>query len=173
VYARGAIKQTIFRDDADRLLYLRLLEQTCRRAEWLCLSYCLMGTHMHLLIETPRPNLGWGMQRLHGMFGRAFNMRHGQCGHAFEARYNAKLVTTDAQIWMTVAYIARNPVEAGLCSSPEAWPWSSHAAIASGKHPSWLRVRRLLDYFKSMGGDPLTRYLELVAASSERHLNAA
>ena len=43
-----------------------------------------MDNHMHLLIETPQPNLGEGMQRLHGDFGRGFNRRHARSGHVFQ-----------------------------------------------------------------------------------------
>ena len=55
-------------------------------------------------------------------------------------------------------YIARNPVEAGLCSRPEAWPWSSHAADRPSDTPSWLDDRRLLSYFAQDGGDALRAY---------------
>ncbi len=56
-------------------------------------------------------------------------------------------------------YIAYNPVRAGLCSSPEEWPWSSYRATAGletqprflndallreacGNGPRWQRVYR-------------------------------
>ncbi len=68
VYSRGAAKQPIFIDDLDRRRYLSLLARVTHRMGWRCLTYCLMGNHMHLLIETPQPNLGRGMQRLHGTY---------------------------------------------------------------------------------------------------------
>ena len=43
-----------------------MLRKTVGMTGWMCLSYCLMGNHMHLLIETREPNLGDGMHRLHG-----------------------------------------------------------------------------------------------------------
>jgi len=104
------------------------------------------------------------MQRLHGTYGQAFNRRHAAAGHVFDRRFNSKSVLTDPQLWLTAAYIARNPVEAGLCSAPEAWPWSSHAAIVVANTPTWLDDRRLLSYFAQDGGDALRTYLEFVAA---------
>ena len=130
---------------------------------WRCLTYCLMSNHMHLLVETPEPNLGSGMQRLHGGYAFAFNRRHGRSGHLFERRYEAVPVTTDEQLWSTVRYIAHNPVEAGMCATPEDWPWSSHASIVDGSAPPWLDVPRLLAYVAAAnGGDPRSRYVELV-----------
>lgn len=123
-----------------------------------------MGNHMHLLIETPETNLGQGMQRLHGAYGQAFNRRHEASGHVFDGRFKSVSITTDPQLWVTAAYIARNPVAAGLCSTPAAWAWSSHAAVVNASYPAWLDVPRLLAYFAPVGGDPLQRYLEFVAA---------
>jgi putative transposase len=164
VSARGAVKQTIFHDAVDRERYLDIFARVIRKMSWRCLAYCLMGNHMHLLIETPEPNLGRGMQRLHGTYGQAFNGRHGGSGHVFGRRFHSKVMENDPQLWVTIGYILRNPVKAGLCSTPEAWPWSSHGALAQNVTPPCVDVPRLYSCFESMGGDPRERYLEFVAA---------
>src|SRR5262245_9626283 len=91
-----------------------------------------MNNHVHLLLETREPNLGAGMKRLHGSYVQRFHARHGSSGHLFQGRYGAKCITTDEQLWTAAAYIAMNPVEAGLCRRPDAWPWSSHSMVLSG-----------------------------------------
>jgi hypothetical protein len=65
---------------------------------------------------------------------------------------------------VTAAYIARNPVEAGLCRTATDWPWGSHAAILGRRPPLWLARTRLLSYFEASGGDPRTNYLDMVEA---------
>ena len=109
-----------------------------------------MDNHVHLLLETPQTNLGAGMQRLHGVYAQTHNKRHGRSGHVFQGRFGANRVTTDAQLWVTARYIARNPVEAGLCARPEEWQWSSHASILANAAPPWLDRERL-----RKGSDPL------------------
>lgn len=168
VYARGAVKQTIFADNRDRRKYLETLWRVIGQTSWRCLGYCLMGTHMHLLIETPTPNLAKGMQRLQGAYAHAFNRRHAKAGHVFGARYGATLIKNDPHLWVTVSYIDRNPVEAGFCKTPAGWPWGSHAAIAAGVTPPCVDVPRLLSFFSAMGGDPRERYLQYVAAEPKR-----
>ena len=74
---------------------------------------------MHLIIETPKPNLSDGMQRFHGDYAQLFNRRHTRSGHLFQRRYEAVGIEDDAQLWTTVRYIVNNPVEAGLCDTPE------------------------------------------------------
>ena len=162
VSARGNRKDSLFLDERDRRLYLRLLEHAVSRYEWLCLCYCLMGNHIHLLIETPRPNLGMGMQWMHGHYGAHLSRRLERPGHAFQGRYDAKRVKDDAQMWQTVQYVARNPVKAGLCAEPGEWEWSSHRGMVDGTTPAWVARGRLLEYFEGLGGVPAERYAALV-----------
>jgi hypothetical protein len=56
----------------------------------------------------------------------------------------------------------RGEFEAGLCSTPEAWEWSSHAAILNGDAPAFLARTRLYSLVGADGGDPHARYVELV-----------
>ena len=166
VYARGNNRALVFLDDTDLERYLLLLGSVVLDRGWRCLGYCLMPNHVHLLVETPKPNLARGMQVLHGDYGWSFNRRHERCGHVFQGRYGAVLVKTDAQLWTVVRYIARNPVAAGLCSEPEGWRWSSHAAVIGDVPRGWLDVPRLLTLLSGAGGDPRRRYAELTATSA-------
>jgi REP element-mobilizing transposase RayT len=165
VYARGNNKSDIFVDAFDREVYLHLLGQTVLRQRWRCLAYCLMPNHVHLLIETPQPNLADGMQRLHGPYAQGFNKRHARSGHLFQGRYGSVAVTDDVQLATTVGYIATNPVAAGFVAEPEAWPWSSHRALAGvDRPPPWLASARLAEVMAgAFGGDGAKRYAELVA----------
>ena len=47
--------------------------------------------------------------------------------------------------WSQTRYIARNPVEAGLCAAEHEWPWSSHGMLAAGRAPAWLDAQRAKD----------------------------
>jgi putative transposase len=161
VYARGNRQQRIFLDDRDRLTYLRLLGAVVADQAWRCLMYCLMENHVHLVIETPEPNLGVGMQCLHGTYARRFNDRHDHSGHLFQGRYGAKVIRSDSQLWATVRYVAINPVVANLCASADRWRWSS----CSGRRPPWLDHARLLQYLAAAGGDPRRRYDELIGTT--------
>jgi hypothetical protein len=102
------------------------------------------------------------MQALHGWYAQGFNKRYGRTGHVFEGRFGSVPVTTDEQLWTTTAYIALNPVTAGLCPRPELWPWSSHRATLAGIHPAWLDAARLCSYFGGLGADPRQRYAAFV-----------
>lgn len=128
--ARGNDRQDVFQDKRDRKLFLAVLEHSVERYGWLCHSYCLMDNHYHLLVETPKPNLSIGMRQLNGLYARRFNIRHGRCGHVFQARFRSIVVQRDSHLLRTARYIVLNPVRAGVCTHPEQWTWSSYRALA-------------------------------------------
>ena len=162
VWARGTRREPIFVDDEDRRDYLSLLGDETIDRGWSCLAFCLMTNHVHLLIETPEPNLGVGMGRMHGLYARKFNRKHQHTGHLFEQRYGSKLAEASADALYFASYIALNPVKAGLCALPEDWRWSSHAATAGlSVPPDWLAVGRLLEVCAL---DEREQYLHIVEA---------
>jgi putative transposase len=148
VTANAARRLLLFTDRADRETFIRILAIATSKADWLCHSYCLMGTHFHLLLETPEPNIAYGMQRLNWLYSRSFNQRHGLRGHCFEGRYEAELVQSERHFLNTARYIARNPVEAGLCESPLGWEWSSYrATLGLVEPPDFLYTQAVLSSF--------------------------
>jgi putative transposase len=163
VYARGNDGCAVFRDDVDRERYLALIDATVRLTRWRCLTYCLMTNHVHLLVETPEPNLGKGMHGLHSEYARRFNKRYDRTGHLFGDRFGSVHVRDDTQLWTVMAYIAVNPVDAGMCARPEDWLWSSHRSILDGSIPRWLAVDRLLELLGGWGGNPRDAYVRHVA----------
>jgi putative transposase len=126
VTTRSAGPITMFRDDDDRTFFSMLLIRTLVRAKWVCRGFCLMSTHYHLLLEVPANTLQRGMQHLNGNYGRGFNLRHDRSGHLAGARYYAVRVESDGHMLTLLRYMARNPVEAGLCAKPSDWYWSSY-----------------------------------------------
>src|SRR3954453_11952661 len=149
VFARGNDKRPIYEDDTDRQTYLQILGSVVRHREWHCLAYCLMDNHLHLLVQTPHGDLSAGMQRAHAGYAQWFNRRHARVGHLFQGRYGTALQRSERQVRMTAAYIAKNPVESGLCRRAADWKWGSFATYFAAAAPDWLSADRMLSYFGS------------------------
>jgi REP element-mobilizing transposase RayT len=149
-YAHAVGRELLFVDEEDFEMYLRLAGDVVEEFGWICLSYCLMGNHMHLMVQTPEPNLGRGMQRLHGAYATRFNRRHERGGHRFNGRYGSKRIKTDEQLWAVARYISMNPVEAKFCETAGQWPWSSHGPMLAGTTPAFLAADQLLWYFGTL-----------------------
>jgi REP-associated tyrosine transposase len=146
--ARAVTRRALFRDVCDWQSFEAIVARTVARHRWSCLSYCFMTTHYHLLVRTPEADLSAGMQRLNGAYGRTFNLRHGETGHVFEARFDSELVETEEYLLEVIRYIALNPVRAGACLRPEEWRWSSfRSAVGLTRAPDFLDLRALLATF--------------------------
>jgi len=135
ITSRGNDKKTIFRDDADRETFLKILAFVNKRYHWLCHAYCLMDNHYHILIETPDGNLSLGMRQLNGVYTQARNKRHNKTGHLFQGRYKAILIQKDTHLLEVCRYVVLNPVRAKMVEKPEDWRWSSYRATAGKEQP--------------------------------------
>jgi putative transposase len=57
-------REALFEDEEDRERLLQTLTQACQKTGWQVHAYCLMGNHFHMLIETPRLNMGTSLRTL-------------------------------------------------------------------------------------------------------------
>ncbi|MEJ5167241.1 MAG: transposase, partial [Thermoanaerobaculia bacterium] len=125
ITSRGNAKEKIFLDDKDYYLFLKCLDLTSKRYNFLIYSFCLMPNHYHLLLETPEGNLSKIMRQLNGVYTQKFNKKYGRVGHIFQGRYKAILVEKERYLLELIRYINLNPVRAGLAEDPLEWKWSS------------------------------------------------
>lgn len=157
VMARGNRREAIFRNDKDRQLFVKTLDETCARTGWRVHAWVLMSNHYHLLVETPEANLAGGMQWLQNTYTRRFNTSHRAWGRLFGDRYKAVLVEGTGGYYYErlVDYIHLNPVRAKLVRPRRGqslldYKWSSVAqghALAGTKRPKWLATERVLEAF--------------------------
>jgi REP element-mobilizing transposase RayT len=165
VTARGDRRDSIFRSDSDRLVWLSILGETCERFNFVIRSYCQMTNHYHLLLETREGELARGMRQLNGNYSRYFNRTHGLVGHVFQGRYKAILCQTEPYLLELARYIELNPVRARVVAFPVEWPWSSYrATIGLADSPRWQGSEPVLMRFGSNRSDAQQTYKEFVAA---------
>jgi REP element-mobilizing transposase RayT len=138
VFVRGNARSAIAVDALDQERALDLLERTASRFELGCHAWCFLPNHAHLLVTSRLGNLSRAMHWLGTCSACSFNRRHERSGHLFQGRFGSKLVGDDAYLLELARYLPLNPVRAGLCSAPEAWPWSSYAATAGLRPAPWF-----------------------------------
>ena len=132
VLQRGNRRQRIFFGDDDRRAYLRLLAAACARHGTICLAWCLMDNHVHLiLVPTGADGLRAPLASAHTAYSQRINRARGLSGHLFQGRF-ASYPMDDAHLMVAARYIENNPVAAGLVGRAEAWPWSSARAHVDG-----------------------------------------
>jgi putative transposase len=162
VIVRGNERKPVFRDDADRELYLRRLGHYRERFEFRLIAYCLMTNHVHLALETGEVPLSRILHGLQSSYTQAFNRRHHRSGHLFQGRYKALLVDADRYFLALLRYIHCNPLEARLAERAEDFSWSSDRFYRRGRAPAWFDLDRGYFLMGARRGSEARGYRELM-----------
>lgn len=160
---RGNNRGAMFRDEGDRIIFMRYLEEALDSCGCDLHAYVLMGNHVHLLATAQvRGGISELMQELGRKFARVFNLRWGRTGTLFEGRFRSSLVDSEAYLFTCMAYIELNPVRARMVDAPGDYPWSSFRSNSSGRPGAPLVPHRL---YAGLGRSPAERacaYREMV-----------
>jgi putative transposase len=145
LYNRGNNFDAIFRNREDYLRFLRLVRKyLVNEEESSVLAYCLMPNHYHLLVHLLDPHLSSSMQRLGLAYTKVFNAKYGRVGRVFQSPFHAIHVGEERYLSALIAYIHRNPADAGLVRDPVDWEYSSYRDYA-GLRDGTLVDRSVLD----------------------------
>lgn len=135
VILRGINRQKIFFDEEDYEYFIDLLKRYREISCYEIYAYCLMGNHIHLLIRTGKEPLDKIFRRIGASFVYWYNLKYQRAGHLFQDRFKSEAVEDDRYFLTVLCYILRNPVKAGICSSPEDYPYSSIKMLTEGDPP--------------------------------------
>jgi len=166
VIARGNERREIFRDDADRQLYLDRVRHYQEKFGFKLYAYCLLTNHLHLALETGQVPLSRIMLGIQGSYTQAFNRRHRRAGHLFQGRYKAFLVQKDRYLIALVRYIHENPIKAKIVGRASEYLWSSDPYYRKGEGPDWLDVDFVLGTLGPRRGVAVRSYRTLVGGES-------
>lgn len=153
VTVRGNNRRDIFGDDQDRRRFLERLEEGAEEFGVRVFAFCLMRNHVHLVVETPRGNLGAFMHKLQTAYTMYFNRRRRLSGHLMQGRYGAKLVEGDDYLLALARYVHLNPVFVGaMLRKPleerarllREYAWSSYRSYLGKREWSFVQTGPLL-----------------------------
>ena len=131
IIIRGVNKETIFIDDEDRVIFLRLLKYYKTELNCKIYSYCLMSNHVHLLVEDKNLKVGQLMKNITCVYAGEFNKKYNRIGHLFQDRYKSQNVEDKSYLVCLIRYIHRNPERARICKTEE-YKWSSYNEVIYG-----------------------------------------
>ena len=138
IYNRGIARRTIFEQREDYRQFLSEVGRAVRRGEIEVHAYCLMSTHYHLLVRSPRGVISDAMHRIQLSYSRWFNRSRRRDGTLVRSRYGSKRVRGLTYRRILVRYIDANPRSARLVRLPSRYPWGSAQHYARPSKPPWL-----------------------------------
>ena len=149
VTQRGNRRQRIFMQDDDYALYRDWLAQACRSNGVEVWSYCLMPSHVHLiLVPSDETGLSRAVGETHRRYSGYINARLRVTGHLFQGRFGC-VAMDESHLMAAFRYVALNPVKEKLAATAGAWPWSSTPAHLRREDDGLVTVRPLLDRVES------------------------
>lgn len=125
VVLRGISRQLLFEGTEEFEQFIDIVARYRDAMGFSVLAWCLMGNHVHLLIQDHDGVLSQAMKRICITFAQAHNRRTGHVGHVFQDRFHSKPIGSDAQLLACVRYIHDNPQKAGICDRAN-YRWSSY-----------------------------------------------
>lgn len=126
VMLRGINKQLIFEEEEDCEKYLQVLELCQEKGTFKLKAYCLMGNHLHLLIQEENESLEQIFKRIGVRYVYWYNIKYNRTGHLFQDRFKSEPVDDDSYFLTVLRYIHQNPMKAGMCEEGLQYKWSSY-----------------------------------------------
>jgi putative transposase len=162
VYNRGASRQSIFRSDENYLFLLQRVKRCVAEWQTTVIAYCLMPNHYHFVLrqdgECPLSSF---VQAVFNSYTKAFNKMYRRSGTLFEGPFRALHVAKDEYLVHLCRYVHRNPLEAGLVTSLDDWPYSNYLEWIGRRDGALVDRRFVRGYFASP--EEYTRFVVEVA----------
>jgi REP element-mobilizing transposase RayT len=125
--------------------YLSLLGQALKSHDARIVAYCLMSSHVHLVLQLGCDPLGTLTKKIHSPFGNWINAKKKGLGTILADRPKSVLVHSETYGMELIRYVHNNPVRAGIVERASQSGWSSHRAyMGLEAAPEWLSTEAVL-----------------------------
>jgi REP element-mobilizing transposase RayT len=140
VFARGTRRLQLFHDDEDYLQFTIFLKHALSTSGCVLWAFVLMSNHYHLVLYGSSSQLTACMQVLNRLYAKHHNRKYDFAGHCFDGPYQAYPQPSPLLLLRTVSYVFLNPVDAGLSTAPELYPWSCFRSYSDGQRDGLIDV---------------------------------
>ena len=155
IVAQGNNREPIFIDNADRTLWLALLQRHAEAAQVRVHAYVMLRDHIQIL-ATPEASgdVSKMMQGIGRQYVGTFNRKHGRTGTLWEGRYRSSLVQGNAYLLNCMVFMDHTPVRLGEALTPNAHAWGSLGHYMGSRPEAWLHTPAVV---WALGNTPFAR----------------
>lgn len=102
------------------------------------IAYCIMPTHIHLVVrQLVKNGVSEFMRKSLNGYARYFNTKYKRQGTLWMSRFKNVLVENDEQMLHLTRYLHLNPTTAGLVKRADDWLYSSYQEYVDPKNVDW------------------------------------
>lgn len=126
VIMRSPNEINLFKSTCDKDKFLSILKKYKEIYVFEVFSYCLMDTHIHLLIHTKKADISKIMKSINQSYAQYYNWKYQRRGHVFADRFKSIIAPKEENIISMSSYIHNNPKDIpGYSKNVENYPYSS------------------------------------------------
>lgn len=163
IISRGMDEAMLFIDTEDKEEYIEILKNASIEYYFEVIAYCLMDTHLHLLIHPRGADISRFMGKINHSYARYYNKKYSRRGHVFMERFKNIVIENDNQFIRTSTYIHCNPKDLRGCKSIYDYPFSSlHEYMGGCEQKSKLVSKGLLNMLSNSRKKAVNLYRKLV-----------
>jgi len=149
IILRGINKQIIFEEEEDYIKFIETLRDYQEECSYKIYAYCLMGNHIHLLIQEVEVEIANVMRKWGASFVKWYNWKYDRIGHLFQDRYKSEPVKDEKYLLMVMRYIHNNPIKAGIAKDFKRYKWSSYSSYFNVENIGIVDIKFVLDILGS------------------------
>ena len=148
IFNRGSNRELIFRESDNYRFLLSRVKDYSSRFKISVIAYCFMPNHYHFLLRQDGTELiSLFVQRTFNSYTKAFNKTYQRTGTLFEGPFKSIHVETDNHLIHLCRYIHLNPLEAGLVTNLDDWPYSNYLEWVGKRAGTLYDVQFVQTYF--------------------------
>ena len=110
-------------------MFVQVLAERRNQGEFWLYGYCVMPTHLHLLLRPNNHDLAPIMRGIKDIVNMRIVYARKTRVSIWQPKYFDNITRRVRDFWAKLEYIHNNPVAAGLVVTPRDWKWSSYAAF--------------------------------------------
>lgn len=126
VVFKGVNHERVFETDAEKRKIRLILQEKMKEYSLEIYAYCIMPTHIHLLIHGQLGEISKFLCRCEIVYAMQYNDKKKRNGHLFQNRFFSEAIEDEKYFWNCINYIHNNPVKAEIVDAPEKYEWSSY-----------------------------------------------
>lgn len=151
IIIRSISEILLFKNDNDKEQMLKLIRKYQKIFGFKLLSFCLMDTHAHFMIECNGADISKFMHGINLSYAIYYNKKYDRHGHVFSDRFKSISLNTNCSLLNCSAYIHNNPKDIhGFKNNVENYPYSSlsiYIGITEDKYKiiNTSRILKMID----------------------------
>ena len=149
VISRFHNREYLLDKPGSRERYLLAIGKAAERFDTRILAYCLMSSHVHLVLQLGKDPLGPFMKSVNTGWANWLNKKFNRIGTTLAGRPRSVFCDTQTYALELVRYVHNNPVRAGVVKQASGSSWSSHRFYLNEniENPPWLDIAPVLKRF--------------------------